>query len=250
MFKKTSCADHTQNRSYGILQKKFAISKAQYRLLGLPFVESQRNVLTAARKSSASSVATAPTAISSDAPSTSFLSSDAMTTITTTMFAYHIGIFLLILLLGSFKPVLNFMKSAWPVIPIALAYGLLLANSWSPDTLSLIMPGSLEEGLQGGIYPQFFPKLEGIMVLFQRPATAASWLLHICAINLFLGRSIYLEGHSKGVATAHSLVLACVAGPVGLLSHLLTKALRKPPREAVVISSGEAGSITILPYRE
>ena len=46
----------------------------------------------------------------------------------------------------------------------------------------------------GGFKPQFFPQLDGIMQLFQRPATAASLLLHIYAINLFLGRTICLEG--------------------------------------------------------
>jgi hypothetical protein len=46
----------------------------------------------------------------------------------------------------------------------------------------------------GGFNPQFFPKLEGIAALFSRPATAASWALHILAINLFLGRAIYLDG--------------------------------------------------------
>jgi hypothetical protein len=46
----------------------------------------------------------------------------------------------------------------------------------------------------GGFNPQFFPSLDSISTLFSRPATAASFLLHILAINLFLGRRIYLDG--------------------------------------------------------
>lgn len=46
----------------------------------------------------------------------------------------------------------------------------------------------------GGFKPQFFPRLEGISALFSQPATAASWVLHILAINLVLARSIYLDG--------------------------------------------------------
>lgn len=34
-------------------------------------------------------------------------------------------------------------------VPLAIAYGYLLACSWQPDTFSLILPGSLKEGLSG-----------------------------------------------------------------------------------------------------
>lgn len=43
----------------------------------------------------------------------------------------------------------KFMRSLWPFLPLALGYGLLLFNSWSPDTLSIMMPGSIQEGLKG-----------------------------------------------------------------------------------------------------
>lgn len=45
--------------------------------------------------------------------------------------------------------------------------------SWQPDTLQLMMPGSIEEGLRTG-EPQFFPKLQGIMALLSRRVTGAS----------------------------------------------------------------------------
>lgn len=35
------------------------------------------------------------------------------------------------------------------LLPLAAAYGVLLAWSWAPDTLQLILPGSLAEGLSG-----------------------------------------------------------------------------------------------------
>lgn len=34
-------------------------------------------------------------------------------------------------------------------LPLALAYAFLLAHSWQADTLTLILPGSLQEGLSG-----------------------------------------------------------------------------------------------------
>ena len=46
------------------------------------------------------------------------------------------------------------------------------AQSWQPDTLQLMMPGNLEEGLRTG-QVQFFPQLEGIMTLLSRRVTGA-----------------------------------------------------------------------------
>jgi Domain of unknown function (DUF4281) len=37
-----------------------------------------------------------------------------------------------------------------------------------------------------------------------------------------VGRYIYLEGQKTGVWTFHSLALCLFAGPMGLLSHILT----------------------------
>ena len=35
------------------------------------------------------------------------------------------------------------------LVPMVLAYAFLLAHSWQADTLKLILPGSLQEGLSG-----------------------------------------------------------------------------------------------------
>ena len=35
------------------------------------------------------------------------------------------------------------------LLPLALAYAALLLCSWEPDTFSLILPGSWEEGFKG-----------------------------------------------------------------------------------------------------
>jgi hypothetical protein len=46
----------------------------------------------------------------------------------------------------------------------------------------------------GGFNPQFFPTLESVEALFRRPFTAASFLLHVLAINLIAARSAYIDG--------------------------------------------------------
>jgi hypothetical protein len=40
-------------------------------------------------------------------------------------------------------------RSNTPLVGLALLYGVVLLASWSSDTLHLMMPGSLEEGLKG-----------------------------------------------------------------------------------------------------
>lgn len=40
-------------------------------------------------------------------------------------------------------------RSNTPLVVLGVLYGAVLLASWSPDTLHLMMPGSLEEGLKG-----------------------------------------------------------------------------------------------------
>ena len=44
---------------------------------------------------------------------------------------------------------------------------------------------------------------------------------------LFVARHVYLDSLDTNVPAAHSLVLCCMFGPVGFLSHTLTKGLRR-----------------------
>lgn len=85
-------------------------------------------------------------------------------------------------------------RSNAPYALLAAAYGLALAASWAPDTLSLMMPGSLSAGLSAGWNPQFFPSLAAISDLLARPLASASFLLHVAFINLFAARAIYNHG--------------------------------------------------------
>eukprot|EP00891_Asterochloris_glomerata_P007487 jgi/Astpho2/7487/e_gw1.00114.155.1_t len=115
------------------------------------------------------------------------------------------------------------MKGYAVFLPLSAIYIVLLARSWTPDMLQLMMPGS-------GFRPQFFPSLEGIATLFSRVTTAASLWVHLLAINLFAARSAYLEGLQKQVPFFHSVLLCTVFGPLGLLSHCLTQAVKTPAK--------------------
>ncbi|KAG1665276.1 hypothetical protein FOA52_015853 [Chlamydomonas sp. UWO 241] len=182
-----------------------------------------------------------------------FLGPEVVSAVVAGLTAYHLAVFaMMIAAVGLLaQPVRTFMRSRWPYLPLALGYGLLLANSWSPDTFSILLPGSLADGLKGGFNPQFFPRLDGVMTLFSRPLTSASWLVHVWAINLFAGRHVFLDGDRAGVPAAHSLIVAAVLGPLGLLVHEVTKLLwRGPPALAVELSCGNGGTITLLPYND
>ena len=48
------------------------------------------------------------------------------------------------------------VRSNLPLVLLAVAYGAVLLASWSTDTLHLMMPGSLEEGLKGKCSAEVF----------------------------------------------------------------------------------------------
>jgi len=117
----------------------------------------------------------------------------------------------------------RFTRSPASLAPPCVLYLALLVASWAPDTLSLMMPGSLRAGLaDGGFNPQFFPTLDGIATLLSRRAVSASAWTHLVCVNLFVGRHAALEAARGGWSVAHTLALAFAFGPAGLLSHFLT----------------------------
>eukprot|EP00195_Chlamydomonas_chlamydogama_P006610 CAMPEP_0202904966 /NCGR_PEP_ID=MMETSP1392-20130828/31944_1 /ASSEMBLY_ACC=CAM_ASM_000868 /TAXON_ID=225041 /ORGANISM="Chlamydomonas chlamydogama, Strain SAG 11-48b" /LENGTH=268 /DNA_ID=CAMNT_0049592863 /DNA_START=47 /DNA_END=853 /DNA_ORIENTATION=+ len=169
---------------------------------------------------------------------------------------YHLALFLAMIAAPNSISLRSVVKSFGVFVPLALTYGVLLYSSWSPDTLSIMMPGNLAAGLQG-FNPQFFPQLEGIITLFGRPMTASSLLVHLMAVNLFLARSIFLDGFFDNMPTRHSIALASFFGPLGLISHAVTKVVlfsnpsnttRRSAKSGTLIIKSNKGTITLLPY--
>ena len=81
------------------------------------------------------------------------------------------------------------------------------------------------------------PKLADIARFFADERAAATGWIHFLVLDLFVGRYVYLEGQRTGVWTTHSLILCLFAGPMGLLSHILTywttqKFFNNSPEEA------------------
>jgi hypothetical protein len=66
------------------------------------------------------------------------------------------------------------------------------------------------------------PQLVDIARFFGEENAAATGWVHFLVMDLFVGRWIYWQGQEKNIWTIHSLVLCLFAGPIGLLSHILT----------------------------
>jgi hypothetical protein len=67
--------------------------------------------------------------------------------------------------------------------------------------------------------------LNELAILFANPHVTATGWVHFLTFDLFVGRWIYWQGQDNKVFTRHSLALCLFAGPLGLLTHLLTAAL-------------------------
>ncbi|MDJ0697319.1 ABA4-like family protein [Mastigocoleus sp. MO_188.B34] len=98
------------------------------------------------------------------------------------------------------------MKSYIAFIPLALAYLYLFIISITPENAQALSN----------------PQLVDIAKFFAEEKAAATGWIHFLVMDLFVGRYIYLEGRKTGVWTAHSLAFCLFAGPLGLLSHILT----------------------------
>ncbi|CAL8470955.1 g10497 [Coccomyxa elongata] len=53
--------------------------------------------------------------------------------------------------------------------------------------------------------------------------TVLAWL-HLLLLDLYQAREVWLDGLRHGVFTAHSLVFCFMFGPIGVLSHMMTRA--------------------------
>lgn len=66
------------------------------------------------------------------------------------------------------------------------------------------------------------PDLPTITQFFGEESAAATGWAHFLVMDLFVGRWVYWQGQEKGIFTVHSIILCLFAGPIGLLSHMIT----------------------------
>ncbi|MEA5506813.1 ABA4-like family protein [Halotia wernerae UHCC 0503] len=117
----------------------------------------------------------------------------------------------LMILLPNWKVTRRVMESYLPFVVLAAAYLYLFVSSITPENA---------EALSN-------PQLADIARFFADETAAATGWIHFLVMDLFVGRWIYWEGQKTGIWTIHSLVLCLFAGPLGLLSHILTSWITK-----------------------
>ncbi|MGB3788354.1 MAG: ABA4-like family protein [Phormidesmis sp.] len=116
------------------------------------------------------------------------------------------------------------MGSVLMFVPLALAYIYCFVNS--------IDSSSVESFAN--------PTLSALAGLFADERVMATGWIHYIVMDLFVGRWIYWQGQEKGIWTRHSLLLCLFAGPIGLLSHLITTQLQERVFGLAEVNSQEA----------
>jgi hypothetical protein len=112
----------------------------------------------------------------------------------------------LIIFLPNWKVTRKIMESFIPFILLVAVYLYLLISSLTPESIAALSSSTLSD----------------IAKFFGEESGAATGWVHFLVIDLFVGRWIYWEGQRTGVWTSHSIILCLFAGPLGLLSHILT----------------------------
>lgn len=99
------------------------------------------------------------------------------------------------------------MKSYLPFVALAATYLYLFISSITPENAQALSN----------------PQLADIAKFFADEKAAATGWVHFLVMDLFVGRWIYWQGQNTGIWTIHSLALCLFAGPLGLLSHIITE---------------------------
>ncbi len=99
------------------------------------------------------------------------------------------------------------MASMLPFVALALLYVYFFVLSVTPETAQSFSSAGLSE----------------IAQLFADERVAATGWVHFLVMDLLAGRWIYQDGQTNGIFTRHSLALCLFAGPMGLLSHVVTR---------------------------
>lgn len=125
----------------------------------------------------------------------------------------------LMILLPNWGVTRKIMESYIPFAILAGLYLYLLVGAITPESAQALAN----------------PKLADIARFFAEETAAAVGWIHFLVMDLFVGRWIYWQGQKTGVFTTHSILLCLFAGPLGLLSHILTNWIAGkffPPKES------------------
>lgn len=110
------------------------------------------------------------------------------------------------------------MASPLPFVALASLYLYLFVTGIDPETAEAFSNPEL--------------KLADLAQLFAIEQVTLTGWVHFLVMDLFVGRWIYQRGREQQVWTVHSLILCLFAGPLGLLSHIVTQSITLWVRQA------------------
>lgn len=122
---------------------------------------------------------------------------------------YVLPFWALMVILPNWRWTRSIMGSPLPLVPPILLYLFLFSGSLNAETAAALAS----------------PTLSDIARFFADETAAATGWTHFLVMDLFVGRWIYWQGQESGIWSRHSIVLCLFAGPLGLLSHLVTAAV-------------------------
>ncbi len=122
---------------------------------------------------------------------------------------YVLPFWALMVLLPNWSWTRKIMGSYLAFIPPILLYLFLFSFSLNAETAEALAS----------------PTLTDIARFFADETAAATGWTHFIVMDLFVGRWIYWQGQETGVWNRHSIALCLFAGPLGLLSHIVTAAI-------------------------
>ena len=122
---------------------------------------------------------------------------------------YVLPFWFLMIVLPKWNLTEKIIESYWYFLPPIAAYIYYLVASFDPDLFATLAN----------------PTLSDIATFFSLEGAAGAGWMHFLAVDMFVGRWIYLQGRKEGIWTIHSLVLCLFFAPVGLLSHIITAAI-------------------------
>ncbi|XP_057436552.1 protein ABA DEFICIENT 4, chloroplastic-like [Lotus japonicus] len=112
------------------------------------------------------------------------------------------------------------VESTLPYVVLGVLYAYLLYLSWTPETIRLIFASK-----------HLLPELTSIAKMFSNELTLASAWIHLLVVDLFAARHIFQDGLQNQVETRHSVSFCLFFCPIGILTHVITRALIKTTRK-------------------
>jgi hypothetical protein len=113
---------------------------------------------------------------------------------------------ILMLLVPNWDVTRKVMASYWFFLPLAGLYLYLLTGELNAESAAALAN----------------PTLADIARFFGEEGAAATGWVHFVVMDLFVGRWVYWEGQRTGRFVRHSVALCLFAGPLGVLSHIIT----------------------------